>query len=110
MTRVVELRLNLAIFLIALCTSASDGQTRRAYPVPPEPAVRESSETTIGTNHRVHLDRVAIEREAKEMAALAATIPGDVEQMKKGLLPSDSSGKLKRIEKLSRLLQSQMRP
>jgi hypothetical protein len=50
-----------------------------------------------------------MEREAKEMTALAATIPNDIEQLKKGLLPRDAFDRLKRIEKLSKLLRSQMR-
>ncbi len=44
------------------------------------------------------------------MAALAASIPGDIEQLKKGLLPSDAIDKLKRIEKLSKQLRGQIRP
>jgi len=56
------------------------------------------------------LDIVTIEREAKEMAALASTIPGDVEQLKKGLLPSSALDKLKRIEKLSKHLRGRIRP
>jgi len=51
-----------------------------------------------------------MEREAKEMAALAVSIPGDIEQLKKGLLPKDAFDKLKRIEKLSKQLRGQIRP
>ena len=51
-----------------------------------------------------------MEREAKELSALATSIPGDVEQLKKGLLPRDAFEKLKRIERLSKQLRSQMRP
>jgi len=59
-------------------------------------------------SHR--LDTFAMEREARELSALASSIPGDVEQLKKGLLPSDAVDKLKRIEKLSRQLRRQIRP
>jgi len=96
-------------FSIAIFTSGSNGQTRRAYPVPPEPAVHEAGGAPAWGNYPVALDRVAIEREAQEMAALAATIPADIEQMKKGLRPIDTSDKLKTIEKLSKRLRSQLR-
>ena len=51
-----------------------------------------------------------MEREARELSALAASIPGDVEQLKKGLLPRDALDKLKRIEKLSKQLRAQIQP
>ena len=51
-----------------------------------------------------------MEREARELSSLASSIPGDVEQLKKGLLPSDAVDKLKRIEKLSKQLRAQIRP
>jgi len=56
------------------------------------------------------LDIVTMEREAKEMAALASTIPGDIEQVKKGLLPRSALDKLQRIEKLSKQLRRRIRP
>ena len=36
-----------------------------------------------------------MEREARELSARASSVPGDVEQLKKGLLPSDAVDKLK---------------
>jgi hypothetical protein len=49
-----------------------------------------------------------MEREAQELSALASSIPGDVDQLKKGLLPKDLVDKLKRIEKLSKQLRGQI--
>jgi hypothetical protein len=104
-------RLCLCIFLIigALITRSS-AQHRHGYPTPPSPAVPDTppSPDTRTTDSR--LDIVTMEREAKEMAALASSIPGDVEQLKKGLLPSTALDKLKRIEKLSKQLRSHIRP
>jgi hypothetical protein len=39
---------------------------------------------------------------------LAGTIPADIEQVKKGLLPKDTIEKLKRIEKLARKLRGEV--
>src|SRR5712671_3595248 len=98
-------RWRLCILLIAgVLVSVSSGQHRNSYPTPPAPAVPAGppSQSPKATSSR--LDTVALEREAKEMAALASSIPADIEQLKKGLLPSSAIDKLKRIEKLSKEL------
>ena len=111
MHRTLAGRFCLCTFAITVAlNSVSSGQTRHGFPTPPEPAVRDSEPASPRRNHAQRLDRVVIEREAKEMAALAATIPGDIEQMKKGLLSSDTFDKLKRIEKLSKQLRGQLHP
>jgi hypothetical protein len=98
-----------AILCASSWTTRSEGQRHGGYPTPPSPAVRED-QTTSPQKKRLHLDIVTMEREAKEIAALASTIPSDIEQLKKGLLPSDAVDKLKRIEKLSKQLRGQIRP
>jgi len=104
-------RLTVWIFLFALAMMGGlTAQTRRGYPTPPDPAQHDQGSATPGPNHSIHLDHVAIERDSKEMAALASTIPGDIEQMKKGLLPRDTLDKLKRIEKLSKQLRGRLLP
>jgi hypothetical protein len=41
---------------------------------------------------------------------LSATVPNDIEQLKKGLLSKDVPDKLKRIEKLSKQLRGTISP
>jgi hypothetical protein len=103
-------RLGPEILLIAIVlVIGSGGQVHRGYPTPPTPSDREEAQKSPDPKLPYpRMDGVALEREAKEMAALAATIPGDVEQMKKGLLPIDTLDKLKRIEKLSKQLRGQI--
>src|SRR3954468_13490112 len=110
MQRTAVLRFFICVFLIGLFSTRSDSQGRHSYPVPPAPAVASDKNTPPQTNQSVHLDSLLIQGEAHEMAALAATIPADIEQMRKGLLPQDVANKLKRIEKLSRELRAQLRP
>ncbi|MBI3474699.1 MAG: hypothetical protein HY010_03130 [Acidobacteria bacterium] len=102
--------LGLEILLIAIVmTTGSGGQVRHGFPTPPEPAVHEEAQKSQERKLPIpRTDGVAMEREAKEMSALAASIPGDIELMKKGLLPSDALDKLKRIEKLSKQLRGQI--
>jgi hypothetical protein len=48
--------------------------------------------------------------DAAELAKLAQSVQGDVEQMHRGLLPAGLKDKLKRIEKLSKRLREGLNP
>ncbi len=110
MQRTVVGRAWLCGVLIAMVLiSGSSGQRRRGYPKPPPtPVVPEQPAPEPKSAQR--LDTFTMEREARELSALAASVPGDVEQLKKGLLPRDAMDKLKRIEKLSKQLRGQIQP
>jgi len=97
------------LFIAIALVAGSSGQHRRGYPKPPEPSVAQNEQPSETKSIR-RLDRFAMEREARELSALASSIPGDIEQLNKGLLPSDAVEKLKRIEKLSKQLRAQIRP
>ncbi|MBI3646078.1 MAG: hypothetical protein HY233_08965 [Acidobacteriales bacterium] len=97
-----------SVLTILVLVTVSNGQRRRGFPLPPAPPVQEQPAPEPKTSRRS--DTVAMEREARELSALAASIPGDVEQLKKGLLPKDAVDKLKRIEKLSKQLRGQIQP
>ena len=104
-------RMCFGFFALAMAlSSGSIGQMhQRTYPRPPGPAVEQQDQTSDAKPIR-RLDTVTMEREARELSALATSIPADVEQLKKGLLPSDAVDKLRRIEKLSKQLRAQIRP
>jgi len=59
---------------------------------------------------RPAIDPQKLKHDADELAALAESVPSEVDQTSKGLLPKDLSGKLKRIEKLAKHLRSQIAP
>lgn len=56
------------------------------------------------------LDPVKLRQEAAELAKLAQSVPGDIDQVTRGTLPKDAADKLKRIEKLSRRLRGELAP
>lgn len=56
------------------------------------------------------VDLAKIKKDADELAKLAGSIPPDVDQVAKGLLPKDLKEKLKRIEKVSKRLRSELGP
>jgi hypothetical protein len=59
---------------------------------------------------RAGVDPVKLKRDADELASLAASIPPAVDQTTHGVLPNDLLEKLKKIEKLSKRLRSEINP
>jgi len=53
-------------------------------------------------------DLAKLRQDADELASLAQSIPPDVDQTVKGLLPNELDQKLKRIEKLAKQLRSRI--
>jgi hypothetical protein len=72
----------------------ADAQSQRDMPPPP--------------NQRATIDPAKVRRDADELAALAQSVPPEVDQTTKGVLPKDLNEKLKRIEKLAKQLRSQL--
>jgi len=54
------------------------------------------------------MDPVELRREASEVLDLSKSIQSDFESITRGMLPKDTIEKLKRIEKLSKHLRSQI--
>jgi predicted alpha/beta hydrolase family esterase len=48
------------------------------------------------------------QKDADELARLAESLPRDLEQVNRGLLPKDVADKLKRIEKLAKKLRGEL--
>ncbi len=114
-----------SILLFALLLSASFAQAQRAGYTPPsvrphEEATGTSAQGTFEMAKSQFDKRVApiqrlssadlakLKQDADELATLAQSIPPDVDQTTKGLLPKDLGQKLKRIEKLSKQLRSRI--
>jgi hypothetical protein len=55
-----------------------------------------------------HVDPAQLQRDANELSALAASVPVDIKAVNQGVLPKDFLEKLKRIEKLSKHLRSEL--
>ena len=51
---------------------------------------------------RARAANAQLQRDAKELAELCASVPGDLDGVKQGLMSKDLLEKLKRMEKLSR--------
>ena len=99
----------------ALSTGVSQVPGQQEYPrgmsPPPAPMNPDNAKTSPGeTTLPRHIDLVALQREADDLARTAETIPSDVASVRKGTLPKDMIQKLKQIEKLSKRLRSELNP
>jgi hypothetical protein len=57
---------------------------------------------------RPAVDMVSLQRDAQELAELSASIPADLQRVNHDLFPKDMLEKLKRVEKLSKHLRSEL--
>jgi hypothetical protein len=95
--------------VLAICALAAPAQSH--FPKPPLPAVTSAPQAKQPTpNMRARIDPVQLQREARELSDLAKSLPADVDQVNHGLLPKDTIDKLKRIEKLSKHMRSEVQP
>ncbi|HKT88056.1 MAG TPA: hypothetical protein VJQ59_06450 [Candidatus Sulfotelmatobacter sp.] len=94
--------LAVVLFLGLFCFS-------QTQPVPAN--IRHAQELQVGNERdfaRPPVDPVVLRQEADQLAALAGSIPPDVQKVNKGLLSKDLIQKLKKIEKLSKHLRSEL--
>jgi hypothetical protein len=103
---------NLSVLVSAvffLCVSPGALAQKNMSPPPPS----MDPETKTGQNQPAmqrRIDLVEVQREADVLARTAQTIPSDVADVSKGMLPKDVIEKLKQIEKLSKHLRSELNP
>ena len=98
------------LFALMLASAASTQTTR---PIPP--GIRQAEQPHTGTDippatPRRTIDLDKLKHDADELSALAQSVPPDVDQTAKGVLPKDLASKLKRIEKLAKQLRSEISP
>jgi hypothetical protein len=103
----------LAYTLLVALFAASSAQAQR--PRPPglqqaDQATQQADKNIPPPSQQARHDLAKLRQEADELARLAQTIPADVSSIQQGLLPKDTSEKLKQIEKLSKHLRSEIKP
>lgn len=89
-----------AIILIGLTAFSQRGHHD------PTPQDRDASPYRQLASQRI--DSSQVRKDAEELAQLAATLPPDVAQATKGVLSKDLKDRLKKIEKLSKRLRSEL--
>ncbi len=95
---------------LGLCLTAFAQQASHHFPTPPETMDPDGhSDQQSPVLHR-NVNLLQIQHEANELARTAGTIPSDVDNIRRGMLPKDTIEKLKQIEKLSKRLRSELNP
>ena len=96
--------LSVSIYFVMLLAPV---QRHKVILQPPPPAETQRASGAEAPPKK-HFDAVQVQREARELSDLARSIPLDVEHVNKGLMPKDIVEKLKRIEKLSKQLRTEV--
>ncbi len=113
MPQTVYLRFLLIFLLLVLSAHSQLGAPLgRCGPAPADPnwpqnqlpAQTVSSPATT----KPTIDMVRLQHDAQELAELSASIPTDVKRANRGLLSKDVIDKLKRVEKLSKQLRTEL--
>jgi hypothetical protein len=102
-----------ALLLFALPTHPQLGvPLGRCGPSPADPSWPQnklpSEEVSLEGQKRPTVDMLGLQRDAQELAEVSASIPADVKRVNRGLLPKDLMEKLKRVEKLSKHIRSEL--
>ena len=103
------------VLLLALHFSSIAVQAQGSRPIPPgvrkaDQVEAQSERDTPAPTPRRTIDLDKVKHDADELSALAQSIPPEVDQTAKGVLPKDLGAKLKRIEKLAKQLRNQLAP
>jgi hypothetical protein len=101
--------------IVLVCLLPAHAQIKDAYTPgvpPPPPSMDRDHGKTAPDEPKLqrHIDLVKLQQEADDLARTAQTIPTDVAGVRRGTLPKDIIEKLKRIEKLSKRLRSELNP
>jgi hypothetical protein len=100
--------------VLLVCVFPASAQIKDAYipGVPPPPPSMDHGTATPDQPKvpQYHIDLVKLQQEADDLARTAQTIPSDVAGVRQGTLPKDIIEKLRRIEKLSKKLRSELNP
>lgn len=102
--------------IVLVCLLPAHAQIKDAYipgVPPPPPSLDRDHGKTAPDEPKVpqrHIDLVKLQQEADDLARTAQTIPTDVAGVRHGTLPKDIIEKLRRIEKLSKRLRSELNP
>lgn len=100
----------LTLFCVPLLSICSPAQTSIGRGIDQAQQAEAQSERNVPPplNPRRTIDLAKLRHDADELAALAQSVPPEIDQTTKGVLPKDLTEKLKRIQKLAKQLQSQI--
>jgi hypothetical protein len=102
----------ISVFLLLALSNAPLGSQKSAPETPGRIEVAQHQlqlDPPTGPQPR-KIDSAKVRQEADEISDLAQSLPADIAQTLQGKLPKDMADKLKRIEKLSKHLRTELAP
>lgn len=103
------LTLSLLFLTVALTSPPLRAEQGKNWPHPPEAADKAAANADApAPTVRVKIDRLQLQREARELLELSQSLQPDIDSISHGLLPKDTIEKLKRLEKLSKHLRKEL--
>ncbi len=106
-------RIAAAVLLLSALSLSTQASSQAGHP-PGAPALNGSHELIVSDREMPafprRIDPARLQKEADDLASAAGSIPADIKNATKGLLPKDIIRKLKQIEKLSKQLRNDLNP
>lgn len=99
-----------ALLLMCVLTNRAQDLPKGMSPPPPSLDPDRTKQPNDTPTLLRHIDLVQLQKDADDLARTAQTIPVDVANVRRGVLPKDTLQKLKQIEKLSKHLRSELNP
>lgn len=104
------LLLSVVLFVSVFSDLAQDAPKRNMSPPPTSMDPDNSRPPADSATLLRHINLVQLQKDADDLARTAQSIPLDVANVRRGVLPKDTLQKLKQIEKLSKHLRSELNP
>lgn len=95
-----------SILLLAICMWSAVQKPHRDQTTADNRNVPTERQSSVQTGQKQ--DPAQIKQDADDLARLASTVPAEVERANKGVVSKDLKDKMKRIEKLSKKLRSEL--
>lgn len=99
-----------ALLLFTVSVRAQEAPHMHMSPPPASMDPDNANQQTATPTLPRRIDLTQLQKEADDLARTAQTIPSDLANVRKGVLPKDILQKLKQIEKMSKHLRTELNP
>ncbi len=99
-----------AVLLTCVLTDRAQDLPKGMSPPPPPLDPERQNQASDTPRLQRQIDLAQLQKDADDLARTAQSIPVDVANVRRGVLPKDTLQKLKQIEKLSKHLRSELNP
>jgi hypothetical protein len=98
------------VLAFAISIGAQDVPHIHMSPPPPSMDPDSNNQPADSPTLPKHIDLAQLQKEANDLARTAQSIPSDLANVRRGVLPKDVLQKLRQIERLSKHLRTELNP